>query len=212
MPPAFRKPFLLRRRIPSSSRLYAFGRILRRACKALFFLAIAVVATSACGGTKARPLSPFVGAEAQLFDDALEPGAVGLDLEQPKSPIRDVAFRDRVKASDAVVRVRIATVTEKNDGVGRSVYELNVRIMETIWGAYPPKQESVSLLVTSTGGAYGVVKALEGRLIGKDMLVFLKRFSVPDGEGEYHFHATADSELVRKAVREATSFEDKTGN
>src|SRR6202034_3741291 len=67
-----------------------------------------------CAGANAdanRPLPSYVGHAAELFDDGIEPRAVGLDLEQVSDPRSDALLRERTQVSDAALRVRISTLT-----------------------------------------------------------------------------------------------------
>src|SRR5580704_8036503 len=108
------------------------------------FLAATFLATLACGASVTaanRPLPSYAGHATELFDDSIEPRAVGLDLEQQvPDPRTDALLRERAQLSDATLRVRITTLTEKSDGPD-SLFQLGVRTVETLSGAFPPPDD-----------------------------------------------------------------------
>src|SRR5437763_1449602 len=65
-----------------------------------------------------RALTAYQGRATELLDDAIELGAVGMDLEPGTNKKGDAVLRARTETSDAVVRVRITTVTRKDDSTG----------------------------------------------------------------------------------------------
>src|SRR6185436_10920477 len=92
-----------------------------RSTLAAAILCIGCIASFGCGGASAqsgaaRALSPYSGHATELFDDAIEPRAVGMDLDQTSSPKADPRFRERAQLSDVVVRARVSTVTGKVEG------------------------------------------------------------------------------------------------
>src|SRR4051812_33735579 len=76
-----------------------------------------------------RPLPAYAGASADLFDDTIDPAAVGLDFDKNYQARSDVVLRERTQVSDAVLRVRVQTVTSKKDGPG-AVYQLGLQTIE----------------------------------------------------------------------------------
>ena len=67
---------------------------------ALFSLSVA----PACSSSRfTRPLPAYAGASATLFDDSVEPSAIGLDFDQSFDPMKDSAFRQRLHEADGVV-------------------------------------------------------------------------------------------------------------
>ena len=70
-------------------------KVLAPASLAAFALALLLVA---CGGpdprSPDRPRPPYEGRSVELFDDVLEPRAVGLNLEADRTPRTDAILRD----------------------------------------------------------------------------------------------------------------------
>jgi hypothetical protein len=171
---------------------------------AVFALALLV---GACGGSGAnsanRPLPSYAGHATELFDDALEPKAVGLDLEQPTDPRSDPLLRERAQIGDASLRVRVSTVTTKAEETG-SKYQIGVVTLEKLAGPYPPAGE-FNVVVDKNSPAIGIMKSFEGRMVGKTFVIFIRLFVRPDGDRELHFHLAPDTKPVLAAVKEATA-------
>src|SRR5450432_1205224 len=91
---------------------------------------------TACGpitgpSAPTRPLPAYAGRAADLFDDAIDPAAVGLEFDKGYSPRADAMLRERAQVSDAVLRIRIATVTGKKDGP-ESTFQLGLHTIEKL--------------------------------------------------------------------------------
>jgi len=180
--------------------------------KPLFF-ATSVIATSTlalalgCGGSGAnganRPLPSYVGHATELFDDGIESKAVGLDLETPTPPRSDARLRERAQVGDAVLRVRVSTVTSKEEDSG-NLYVVGFEALEKLAGPYPPG-DTFSVRVEKDSPSAGIVKSFQGRLVGKSFVIFVRQFVRPDGDRELHFHLAPDTKDEAAAVRAATS-------
>jgi hypothetical protein len=158
-----------------------------------------------CGGSTGanRPLPSYAGHATELFDDAIEPGAVGLDLEQMAIPRTDALLRERAQVSDAALRVRITTMTEKQDGA-ESMFQLGVHPLETLAGPFPPDGDfTVSIFPKSP--SIGIVKNLSNAIVGKTFVGFVRAFVLSDGDREVHFHFAPDTKPEVAAVKEATT-------
>ena len=62
--------------------------------------------------------------------------------------------------------------------------------------------------IDKTSPSLGVVKSMEGQLVGKTLAVFVKAFARPDGDRDIHFHASADGADVAAAVKEAVILDE----
>jgi len=160
----------------------------------------------ACGGDAAeRNLPAYAGHATELFDDVIEPRAVGLELNVTSVPRSDPVLRERTQTGDAVVRVRVQTVTQA--GTGRDmVHHLTLETLEQLAGERPPPHEFTVRLDQSSPSA-GIVRSLETRLGGKTFIAFVKAFTA-GGERQYHFHLASDTKDVRDAVTESVSMTD----
>ena len=167
-----------------------------------------IFAASGCGGeavSPRRPLPSYAGhAKNELFDDAIEARAVGLELERPPlSPRRDPLLRERTQTGDAVLRVRIDTVTARDDGVNER-YDLGLRVLDKLAGAEDVPVE-FTVQIDNNSPSLGIVRSFRGRLGGKVFIAFIREFARPDGDPETHFHLAEDGKAVELAVREAAT-------
>jgi hypothetical protein len=160
----------------------------------------------ACGGTKdadapSRALSPYSGRQADLFDDTIEPAAVGLDFDKGYSPRVDKTLRERAQTGDAVVRVRVSTVTTKKDGPD-ATYQLGLHTVEKLTGKNTPPAD-FTVPINKSSEAHGIMKNFESRLVGYAFVAFVREFALPSGDRELHFHLAPDTKEVKAAVGDA---------
>src|SRR5262249_32073021 len=158
----------------------------------------------ACGGSTAssgRPVSAYAGHTAALFDDAIEPAAVGLDFDKGYAAKVDRELRERAQLGDAVVRVRVATVTSKKEGV-LSSYQLGLHIVEKLAGKNPPPPD-FTIHIGPSSESHGIMKNFESRLVGYGFVAFVREFSTSGGDREIHFHLSPDTKEVKSAVGDA---------
>jgi hypothetical protein len=172
--------------------------------------ALATVATVAlaCGeprdpSSASRPLPTYGGRAAELFDDAIEPAAVGLDFDRSYTPKSDAMLRERTQLGDAVVRVRVSTVTAKNDGP-TPLYSISLLTVEKLAGDHPPPA-SFTVQIDKTSEAHGIMKNFESRLVSYPFVAFVREFVRPDGDHDIHFHLAPDTKEVRAAVVNAVA-------
>ena len=171
----------------------------------------ASVTALGCGGKGAsspsRPLPSWAGHATELFDDAIEPRALGLELDRGAgSPASDPMLRERSQVGDAVLRVRVDTVTATDDGVNAR-YDIGLRTLEKLAGENPPP-EQFGVRVDKSSPASGLLRSFDTRLGGKTFIVFVREFVRPDGDTEWHFHFAKDDKLVASAVRDAVALGD----
>jgi hypothetical protein len=161
----------------------------------------------ACAGRAADDASrlPVFGpADAILFDDrlVLEPGLENSYRADPRAKLRE-----RVRRADAVLRVRVGSVTRAsaNQGV---VYALVVRrVGPTLAGQF--SEAPFTLTVTRDDPGFSAVRQLERRLVAKTLVLFLKRYNGGPRQGTLRWHAEPDSPalhaLIQGAARETGS-------
>jgi hypothetical protein len=158
----------------------------------------------------AANLPRWEGRPRQIFDDNIDPAAVGLSMEGP-SPRNDAFLRERAQTADVVARVRVQTVTI--DSVGdQKTYHLGIQVgVPTLTEAKVPDR-TFELSIKPTSGAFGIAKAFEARLRGQTFIGFVKRFVGDDGEVEIHWHLSADTAEVVSAVKEAVALREMSGS
>jgi hypothetical protein len=175
-----------------------------------FVCASALLASCASGGTPGarspdRPLPPYIGHATDLFDDGIEPTAVGYPLDPSDAPQGDTRVRERTQTGDAVVRARIRTVTSKVEDRGRS-WQIGFHVVDRLAGG-GPMDADFTLSVVPSDPASGIVRAFEARLIGKTFIVFVREFShagdLPGDPGDLRFHMAGETPDELNAVHAA---------
>jgi hypothetical protein len=174
-------------------------------------LALAGCASSATALRDPSKAPPSYAAHAtELFDDAIEPSAVGYELDlapTPTTPGNSNLLRERAQVGDAVVRAHVTTVTAKEEDKGRS-WQIGLHTVERLAGSNSfPADFTVEIL--PTGPSAGILRAFEARLIGKTFVAFVREFARPGetGDAELHFHLAPDAKPDIAAVLAASTID-----
>jgi hypothetical protein len=173
---------------------------------------VALVALSACtpipegGGAVAPKSAAYKGDLADQFDDAIEAHAIGLELDNYADPKSDARLRARAQAADIVARARVTTVTGETES-GNRQYQVSFHVVERLAGKHPVGDD-FTVRVDKNSPSLGIVRSMEGQLVGKSLDVFVKAFPRGDGDRDLHFHATIDSPEVAAAVHEAVILDE----
>jgi hypothetical protein len=152
----------------------------------------------------ARALPTYTGRAVELFDDAIEGKAMGYQLDNKSPPpMNDNLLRERAQVGDAVVRVRVTTVTSKDEDRGRS-WQIGFHTIEKLGGS-GPLDPDFTVQVNSSGPAAGIMRAIGPRLIGMTFVAFVREFAGPGGpdDSDLHFHLSQDNRAGAAAVRSA---------
>jgi hypothetical protein len=167
----------------------------------------------ACGGASqrgpgspqsAQDFPPYAGSAAQLFDDRIDPMAVGL-ADVSDNPRTDPILRARAQNAEVVGRTRVSTVTVDSVG-GKPVYRLKFTFAEApVVSRFSPDQIEVS--VKDDSPAFGIVKWLDTKLIGHSFVGFFHRFA-GSVEPVVRFHLSPDDPQVISAVRDASALSE----
>jgi hypothetical protein len=163
-------------------------------------------APSNTGAEVSRKLPAYSGDVADQFDDVIEPHAVGLELENFADPKNDLQLRARAQSADVALRARVTTVTGESSA-GSRAYQITFASVERLAGKHPVG-DSFTVHVDKSSPSLGIVKSMEGQLVGKVLVIFLKAFARPDGDRDLHFHASADGADTAAAVREAVILDE----
>jgi len=153
-------------------------------------------------------LAPYEGQQQVLFDDAIDPAAVGLAMDGV-SPAQDPMLRTRALEADLVARMRVQTVTRDSVGA-KTTYMLSLQ------AAVPPLMPSSSdqttfeLYVDQNSKAFAIVQSLDTKLRGQTFIGFLRRFASHDGP-QWHWHLTADQQDVAQVIQEIAVLEEVAG-
>ena len=182
-------------------------RFAKRPCVTRFFWGcLAAALGCADPNVPSRTLVPYDAHQQMLFDDAIDPTAVGVVIDDPSAttPRQDAVLRERVEVGDGVVRARVRTVTMKKDERGgRDVnFELGLQVSEKLAGHVP---ENVTVHLAKASPSVAIVESMGAKLADQTFVVFLRAFAGPNGKPRYYAHFSADSKDVIAAVKDATA-------
>jgi hypothetical protein len=132
-----------------------------------------------------------------------------MDLVKSYDPKADALLKPRARQADAIVRVRVQTVSTRDSELGTS-YELTLRYVQgadspagaEVIGPHRP-EDPFTVTIAGKSQAAGMVRAAEGGLVGKTFVAFVKRFARTEGEGQLHFHLAPDNKATIVAVTDA---------
>lgn len=184
----------------------------RVAFRGRFALALgAGIVMLACGDGRdandpSRPAAAYSGRQADLFDDTIEPAAVGLDFDKGYTPRLDRTLRERAQVGDAVLRVRVSTVTAKTDGPD-ATFQLGLHTVEKLAGKNPPPAD-FTVQINRSSESHGIMKNFESRLVGYAFIAFVREFANASGDREVHFHLAPDTKEVKGAVADAMALSE----
>lgn len=146
-------------------------------------------------------LAPYDARAAGLFDDVIEPNAVGLLVSSPSREGK-IVLEERTRHSHVVTRARVQTVT--SDLVqGVPVFHVVLAGIDAPLAHAPLPEGRVELEIGPMSPAYGIVKSLDSGLVGRTFVGFFRWFSAGD-EPRLFWHLSADAPDVITAVREAS--------
>ena len=149
-------------------------------------------------------LPAYQGPAVALFDDGIEPHPAIAGFEPGASPVDSQVLRDRTQLGDCVARVRVVTVTSTTSTEGGASWQIALHTLETLAGERPIESDW-TLHVNDDGAAAGVLRTLEGRLVDRPFIVFLREFAPSEGKGQrvVHFHLAGEDQDQLGAVRVA---------
>jgi hypothetical protein len=152
----------------------------------------------------AQPLSSYGGHAAELFDDTIEPSAVGFEVGGGGQLLAAQALTERTQSADSVVLARVVTVTSQPDPAGRS-WQVGLRTLAHLAGPRP-RTGDFTLSVAASDPAAGILRAVEARLVGVTFVVLLRDFASGERGGSVtatHFHVVRDSREQLDAIHAA---------
>ena len=175
----------------------------------VFFL---LLFAGGCGGGEPRAASATSGLpeytpeEASIFGDDLSPSVFGLPTEIPIAS--EPRLPDRLREADAIVRVRVATVSQE-DLAGKKGFSLSLSVEPApLKGNVQDNPLEIQLGPTSP--ALSQVLTAGSQFVGRRFVLFVKRYS-HHGEPELHWHGEGDTPAFRQAF-ERTNALDEVGH
>jgi hypothetical protein len=176
----------------------------------------ALLAISIAGFGCAGQVGPAAGAsgaglpkwdthDREVFDDALDPAAVGLQMEGP-SPRSDRFLRERSQLAEVVGYMRVSTVTVDTIGDGAKRVHVGVEVAQPTLAK--PRIEEKSFELSLGSGSSVLPAGFESRLRGRTFIGFVRRYATDEGESVVHWHLSANSPEVAAAVKEAVALQE----
>lgn len=167
-------------------------------------LAALVAGAIACSPPKpasgpTRPQSEWTGEEAQLLDDGVDIGAMPLgDATPGRDETSESLIPQRMDVSDAVVVAKVIAVSSEPVG-DKQRYRLELSVVELLSGKAP--EGNIVLKVEPSSGAFGTVRAIDARLIGRKLVVFFRQYAADDGgEPITHYHLSPATKPVLEGI------------
>ena len=163
------------------------------------------------GDTNTPSLPAWGGRDQVLFDDVLDPAALGLGADVSNAQ-KDPLLKERARSSELVSKVRVSTVTVESLAEVRT-YRLVLQVVPPPFGAPGLEQTAFELVIGPAAPSYGVAKAFDMRLRGASFIGFLRRFA---GDGDepsrLHWHLSPDTAEVAAAVTDALALAELSGS
>ncbi len=173
---------------------------------------LALIAVVACDDPAPLParapsaaLVPWAGNYVTLFDDAIDPAALGYSLDG-KNPAVDPLLKHRTKAAELVARMKLLTVSRDANGT-RPRYLLNLRVGLPPLARARLQEVDLELAIAQGTSAFELLSSNESGLRGRIFIGFVRRFAGVDGP-VLRWHLTADSPEVAQAVQTAAALDD----
>jgi hypothetical protein len=167
-----------------------------------------LLALAGCGGSQPRAASATEGLpeytpeEAAIFGDDLSPSVFGLPTEIPIG--KDARLPDRLQGADAVVRVRVATVSEE-ELAGKKGFDLSLSVEPA-----PLKgridENPLEIRLGPTSPALSQVLTAGSQFVGRRFVLFVKRYA-HQGERELHWHGEGDTPAFQQAVERTNALD-----
>lgn len=166
---------------------------------ALFSVALPACARSSGPGQLPSSASPWEGRLKSLFDDSIDPSAIG--LAGTTATTSGGVLQARAEEAHHIVRVRVTTVS--TEGSNRTLrYLITLRVTgDPIAGPRPPS-DTIQIVIGQDNPTFALAKTQDIRLTGTSFIAFLREFD-QDGSPVVHWHLARDGEDVVKAARDA---------
>jgi hypothetical protein len=161
---------------------------------------IGAVALLGCGpknGTL-RPQSPWDEGLAEYFDDSVDFTLNPQSLSGQWLYKYQDQLSVRMLESELVLGVNVISITKKSDPSGRSCKDLYSEVKAKVKGEYG--QKSVALRVCDDQAGFDSFKEEDTRLFEKIFIVFIKLYSMEDGNVGMHWHLSPLSKGLKDGM------------
>lgn len=183
------------------------SRASRRPPRTLFAAALALAALSAACGPSEQPKTapsaqqlPLYGPDAaRLFDDTISPDVFGASIDGSDAAA-DPALPIRTQRAEAVVPVKVSTVTSDTEG-GSPAYTLVLSPVGPPLSGRPWGQP-INIEIWPTSPSFAFMHSADSTLVGREFILFFRHYN-EQGQITVHWRAEADTPALRAAVERA---------
>jgi hypothetical protein len=168
-----------------------------------------VFTLAGCGGSQPRAASATAGLpeytpeEAAIFGDDLSPSVFGLPTEIPVG--NDSRLVDWLHDADAVVKVRVATVSQE-ELAGKKGFALTLSVEpDPLQGHLAENPLEIQLGPSSP--ALSQVLTAGSQFVGRRFVLFVKHYS-RQGEPELHWHGEGDTPAFHQAIERTNALDE----
>ena len=174
----------------------------------LFACGLLACGLLACGGepfaVQPTSMRSWEGRFESLFDNGIEPAAVGLSLDG-STPEEHPPLASRVPDAEIVAILRVQTLSSDSFGL-QTRHTLTMQVEGQPLTPTRTTQRRFELKVLRGMPGFGIVERLGTELRGRKFIGFLRRF--PGNEGpQWRWHLTAATRAVADVIRTAASVE-----
>ena len=174
----------------------------------LFACGLLACGLLACGGepfaVQPTSMRSWEGRFESLFDNGIEPAAVGLSLDG-STPEEHPLLASRVPDAEIVAILRVQTLSSDSFGL-QTRHTLTMQVEGQPLTPTRTTQRRFELKVLRGMPGFGIVERLGTELRGRKFIGFLRRF--PGNEGpQWRWHLTAATRAVADVIRTAASVE-----
>ena len=129
------------------------------------------------------------GFSGHLFDTAFVPGIAGDDRH----------FEDRVRASESIWVLKVATVSREGSFGDNRRYGLVFRMLESLAGPLP--NAPVSLTISAKDPSFHWLDRVGGAWVGHEVLLMARTYRA-QGDAVLHFHGEPNTAELRARIGE----------
>ncbi|MCA9632085.1 MAG: hypothetical protein KC766_30735 [Myxococcales bacterium] len=170
----------------------------------LAFLVLGACGPSATSSSTPLGLPAYTATSAALFDDTMASEIFDMPSAEQTPAQRQRQLYGRVSEADVIVQVRVSTVTR--DGTGEDVrYTLSLSAVAT-----PLRGEvdaPIEVVVGPTSPSFALVRSEDTRLVGRQLLLLLKRFD-ESGTRTNHFRGEAATPANVAQIRKLMALDE----
>jgi len=167
----------------------------------LLTLVLAAAVWGGCGGKKETtlvPKSPWDEKLAEYFDDSVDFTINPQELSGQWLFKYQDQLAVRMIDSEFVLGIKIISVTQKTDPMGKACKDLYTEVKARVKGKY--EQDTIILHVCDDAAGYDSFKEDDTRLYERVFIAYIKLYKQTDGEVGIHWHLSPLSKGLKEGM------------